>query len=59
MNYPATEQRGIYKAINIARAYFYMDLAYPGHGINKIRLMNGNVSGAGGLKGFREMRTRL
>ncbi len=53
MNYPAAEQRGIYKAINIARACFYIDWACPGHGINKIRLTGGNVSGAGGLWGYR------
>ncbi len=29
MNYPAAEQRGIYKAINIARACFYIDWACP------------------------------
>ena len=61
---PPPEKRG-----SIARIYFYMDWAYPGHGViskkienclrrgtRKIRLMHGNVRGA---KGFKGMKTAL
>ena len=41
---PRPETRG-----NIARMYFYMDWAYPGHGTNQIRLTSGNVNDTKGL----------
>jgi deoxyribonuclease I len=55
---PPPDKRG-----HIARTYFYMDWAYPGHGIiskkNRKLFEAGNVRGVEELKGFRGMRIGL